>query len=550
MRCRGVVAVVTITWLSLGLLSCQPPPATDEAELGIQERLEKYTTVRLTTDTSELSESQRAVLRHLVRAAQAMDGAYWQQAYGDRDELMSKLETPEAKRFAEINYGPWDRLAGNEPFVEGVAAKPPGANFYPESMTKEELESAAKESGELTSLYTMIRRNDEGRLEAVPYSVAFEEAYGAAAAELRAAAELTEEPQLRNYLDLRARALLTDDYRESDMAWMDMKDNTLDIIIGPIETYEDGLFGYKAANEALVLVKDRVWSERLARYASLLGDLQRALPVDDAYKRETPGLNSDLNAYDVVYYAGDSNAGSKPIAVNLPNDERVQLEKGTRRLQLKNAMRAKFDEILSPIADILVEKSLRENVRFDAFFENVMFHEVAHGLGIKTTLDGRATVRAALKERASALEEAKADVLGLFMLRELGERGELEDDAVVDNYVTFVASIFRSVRFGAANAHGRANLMQLNFLREKEAFAYDEATGTFTIDPERMESAIEELAGVILKFQGDGDYDGLGQFIEEYQVVSPWLEEVLSRISEAGIPVDIVFEQGLDVLRL
>ncbi|HSF19374.1 MAG TPA: Zn-dependent hydrolase [Vicinamibacteria bacterium] len=550
MRYRGVVALITITWLSLGLTSCQQPPETEEAEHGIQERLEKYTTVRLTTDTNELSESQRAVLRHLVRAAQAMEGAYWQQAYGDRDELMSKLETPEMKRFAEINYGPWDRLAGNEPFVEGVKAKPPGANFYPESMTKEELESAAKESEDLESLYTMVRRNDEGRLEAVPYSVAFEEAYGVAAAELRTAAELTEEPQLRKYLDLRARALLTDDYRESDMAWMDMKDNTLDIVIGPIETYEDGLFGYKAANEALVLVKDRVWSERLARYTSLLGDLQRALPIDDAYKRETPGLNSDLNAYDVVYYAGDSNAGSKAIAVNLPNDERVQLEKGTRRLQLKNAMRAKFDEILSPIADILVEKSQRENVRFDAFFENVMFHEVAHGLGIKTTLDGRGTVRAALKERASALEEAKADVLGLFMLRELGERGELEDDAVEDNYVTFVASIFRSVRFGAANAHGRANLMQLNFLREKEAFAYDEATGTFTIDPERMESAIEELAGIILKFQGDGDYEGLGEFIQEYQRVSPWLEGVLSRISEAGIPVDIVFEQGLDVLQL
>jgi hypothetical protein len=297
-------------------------------------------------------------------------------------------------------------------------------------------------------------------------------------------------------------------------------------------------------------VKDREWSGRLSRYAALLPELQRALPVPDAYKQETPGLDSDLNAYDVIYYAGDGNAGVKAIAVNLPNDEEVQLQKGARRLQLKNAMRAKFDEILVPIAGVLIAEGQRDGIAFEPFFENVMFHEVAHGLGIKNTLDGKGTVRSALKEYASATEEAKADVLGLFMVSELAKRGELDDSELRDNYVTFLASIFRSVRFGAADAHGRANLMQLSFLEEKGAFLYDPETRTYRVELEKIEPAVRELASVILKFQGDGDYEGLTRFQEKYQVVSPRLQESLDLVGAKGIPIDVVFEQGLDVLGL
>ena len=505
----------------------------------------------MTTDLELLSESERAMLPSLIRAARAMESAFWRQAFGDEGELMSQLDSESARRFAEINYGPWDRLSDNEPFVEGFGPKPLGARFYPSDVTKEALEEAAATNPSLTSLYTMVERNEQGELEATPYSVAFKESFGVAANELRAAAELAEEPGLKRYLELRAKALLSDDYRESDMAWMDMKDNGLDIVIGPIETYEDQLFGYKAANEAFVLVKDRDWSRRLARYATLLGELQRALPVEKDYKKETPGLKSDLNAYDVIYYAGDANAGAKAIAVNLPNDEEVQLQKGTRRLQLKNAMRAKFDTILLPISQRLIDESQRDHIDFDAFFANVMFHEVAHGLGIKRTLDGSGTVRNALQERASAVEEAKADVLGLFMLSELHQQGELDDSTNLDdNYVTFLASIFRSVRFGTTDAHGRANLMQLNFLEEKGVFSYDAESETYKVDSERMKSAIRDLAGVILKFQGDGDYDGLGEFNAKYQVVTSVLEANLERLAREGIPVDVVFEQGLDVLGL
>jgi hypothetical protein len=539
-------------------LACEtaPPPdkGREETPADAAARLRRYTTVRLSTDVEALTDSERRMIPHLIRAAESMDRAYWEQAYGDKEKLLSSLESEAARRYAEINYGPWDRLDDDEPFIEGFEEKPGGANFYPEDMTKEELETAAAESDErskaLESLYTMVRRDEGGDLQTIPYSVFFEEAFGAAAEELRQAAELAEDPGLKRYLELRAEALLSDDYRASDLAWMDMKDNTLDIVIGPIETYEDGLFGYKAANEAFILVKDREWSGRLSRYAALLPELQKALPVPDEYKQESPGLDSDLNAYDVIYYAGDANAGVKAIAVNLPNDEEVQLQKGARRLQLKNAMRAKFDEILVPIAEVLIAEGQREAVAFEPFFENVMFHEVAHGLGIKNTLDGKGTVRSALKEYASATEEAKADVLGLFMVKELAKRGELDDAELRDNYITFLASIFRSVRFGGADAHGRANLIQLSFLEEKGAFLYDPETKTYRVELEKMEPAVRELASILLKFQGDGDYEGLARFQEKYQVVSPRLRESLDRVAAKGVPVDVVFEQGLEVLGL
>jgi hypothetical protein len=539
-------------------LACEtaPPPekSGEEAPVDASARLRRYTTVRLSTDVEALTDSERRMIPHLIRAAESMDRAFWEQAYGDKEKLLSSLESEAARRYAEINYGPWDRLDDDEPFVEGFEEKPEGANFYPEDMTKEELETAAAESEErakaLESLYTMVRRDERGELQTIPYSVFFEESFGVAADELRQAAELAEEPGLKRYLELRAEALLSDDYRASDMAWMDMKDNTLDIVIGPIETYEDRLFGYKAANEAFILVKDREWSGRLSRYAALLPELQKALPVPDEYKQESPGLDSDLNAYDVIYYTGDGNSGVKAIAVNLPNDEEVQLQKGARRLQLKNAMRAKFDEILVPIAEVLIAEGQRDGIAFEPFFENVMFHEVAHGLGIKNTLDRKGTVRSALKEYASATEEAKADVLGLFMVKELAKRGELDDSELRDNYVTFLASIFRSVRFGAADAHGRANLMQLSFLEEKGACLYDPETKTYRVELEKMEPAVRELASVILKLQGDGDYEGLQRFHEKYQVVSLRLQESLDRVAAKGIPVDVVFEQGLEVLGL
>ena len=446
----------------------------------IQDLVNGYAVFRLEADLSHLSESDRQVVRLLIEAARPMDDIFWMEAYGDKEAALALAQGDEAtRRYIEINYGPWDRLRADGPFIDGIGAKPAGANFYPADMTAEEFEAAAAEDDALRSLYTLVRRGENGSLMAVPYHQVFAEQHGAAAARLREAAGLASDPGLATYLELRADALESDDYQPSDMAWLDMKENPIDVVIGPIETYEDLLFGAKAAHEGFVLIKDMEWSERLARFAALLPSLQESLPVAGQYKAETPGTDSDLNAYDAVYYAGDANAGAKTIAINLPNDEEVQLAKGTRRLQLKNAMQAKFDEIMVPITRELIVEDQQEYVVFDAFFGNTMFHEVAHGLGIKNTITGKGTVREALLEHASPMEEGKADVVGLHMVTQLFERGELTEYSVDHHYVTFLAGIFRSVRFGAASAHGRANMVRFNYFRERGAFSRDEATGKY-----------------------------------------------------------------------
>jgi hypothetical protein len=520
----------------------------------IEKKLAQYTPVRLTADLSGLSERERRMIPLLIEAAQEMDTVFWQQVYPARDSLLPTVRDSASRAYVLLNYGPWDRLEGYAPFVPGVGPRPDGAAFYPADMSKEEFDSAAKAAPDggaaLRSHYTVVRRDSTGRLVAVPYRDAFAEPSRRAAAKLREAARLAGDAGLRKYLELRARALETDDYQPSDLAWMDMKRNRLDLVIGPIETYDDGLFGYKAAHEAYVLVKDLEWSGRLARYAALLPALQRGLPVPEAYKREKPGTNSDLNAYDAVYYTGQANSGSKTIAINLPNDEQVQLKKGTRRLQLKNSMQAKFDKILVPIGKALIAEEQQKHIVFDAFFANVMFHEVAHGLGVKNTINRRGTVRDALKEQAGALEEGKADILGLYMITRLHAQGELPGANLDDNYVTFLAGIFRSVRFGTGSAHGRANAAELSYLQERGAFTRDSASGRYRVDFPRMRAAVDSMAGDILRLQGDGDYEGVKRFMAERGTIPDALRAELDRVSGQGIPVDIVFEQGLDALGL
>ncbi|MDB4882113.1 MAG: Zn-dependent hydrolase [Gemmatimonadetes bacterium] len=525
-----------------------PIPTTPAATLAsARERLARFTTVRLAADTASLTRNERRMLPLLIDAAREMHGIYWMQAVGSRDSVLASIKDPDARRLAEIDVGPWDRLDNNAPFVAGVGPKPAGANFYPRDMTKAEFEGAVQGGGaradSLKSLYTMVRRDAAGRLVAVPYSRFFADANARAAAKLRAAAPLADDAGLKGYLTLLATALLTDQYRPSDMAWMDMKRNRLDIVLGPIETYEDELFGYKAAQESFVLVKDLAWSRRLAKYAAMLPALQRGIPVPDAYKSERPGTDADLNAYDVVYVSGQANAGAKTIAINLPNDEEVQLKKGARRLQLKNAVRAKFDRILMPIARELIVSDQLPRVTFDAFFENVMFHEVAHGLGIKNTITGAGTVRSALKERNGALEEGKADILGLYMIRQLNAQGELGKESIEDNYVTFLASLFRSVRFGAADAHGRANVVAFNLLEKMGAFSR-ESNGKYRVDFDKMRAGADSLSRRILTLQGNGDYAGVGALNSELGAIGPVLRADLDRLGAKGIPVDIVYEQA------
>ncbi|MBD8524483.1 dipeptidyl-peptidase 3 family protein [Pseudomarimonas arenosa] len=548
-------SIAAVTTLS----GCQPaPPPSEPTQTAATEapstnstaadRVNDYAEVTLTADLSHLSEGDQAALVKLIEASKLMDQLFWRQVWGDPEELLGKISDPATRRLVEINYGPWDTLNDHAPFVEGIGPRPAGARFYPSDMSKEEFE-AADLPGK-TSQYSLIRRNQAGELISLPYSEAFKAELEQAAGLLREAASTVSDDGFKQYLQLRAEALLSNEYQASDMAWMDMKSSPIDVVIGPIETYQDALFGYRAAFEAFVLVKDIAWSERLARFAQHLPALQRDLPVDPAYKTETPGTDADLNAYFAIYYAGDANAGAKTIAINLPNDEQVQLAKGSRRLQLENVMRAKFDSILRPIATELIDPAQQAHITFDAFFENVMFHEVAHGLGIKNTINGKGTVREALTDLAGSFEEGKADILGLYMIGKLGEMGELDAARLEDNYVTFLAGIFRSVRFGAGSAHGQANMVAFNYLAERGAFSRDEASGRYRVDFQKMGEAVDSLSSEILTLQGDGNYEGAKALNAELGVIRPTLAGDLARLEAADIPVDIVFRQGLDVLNL
>lgn len=527
--------------LPAALLAAQEAP-----KMTIEQKIARYKKVALRTDISGLSAAERRMLVLMIEAAKEMNYVFWIQAYGDRSKMRSQV-AGKLGEYVDINYGPWDRLDDNKPFVPDAGPKPPGANFYPKDMTLAELEEAAKADPALKSQYTMVERDKNGKLVAVPYSKAFAPHFERAAEMLRQASQLAEDKGLAKYLDLRSKALLSDDYRPSDLAWMDMRDNRLDIVIGPIESYEDQLAGIKTSAEAYVLVKDLDWSKRLLRYTAFLPELQKALPVPAEYKKEKPGSGADLAAYDVVFYAGDCNAGSKTIAINLPNDETVQLEKGTRRVQLKNAIKAKFDSILKPIANLMIVPEQKDQVNFEAFFADTMFHEVAHGLGIKNTLDGKTTVREALGEHYAALEEGKADVLGLYMIHSLEAKGEDLGASAEAADVTFVAGIFRSIRFGAASAHGVANLIRFNFFKEKGAFSRD-AEGRYRIDYPALRKASSELSEKILRLQGDGDKKAVADFVERYGKIDATLKSDLDRINAANIPVDVVFFQGLDAL--
>ena len=540
--------IIIFLAVSAFFCACKEARQTPSSVSPYQALADQYAEFTLTTDTSTLTENEKQVIPLLMKAADVMEVIYWQNAYGNRAALLDTVQDPYLAKYIAINYGPWDRLNGNAPFIPGVQAKPLGANFYPTDMTTEEFE--ALKDPRKTDWYSVLRRDENGNLKVVPFHEAYPAETAQAADLLRQAAALTEDAELKNYLNLRAAALLSDDYLASDLAWMDMKNNTLDIVIGPIETYEDALFGYKASHSGQVLVKDKDWSKKLALYAGYLPKLQENLPVEAAYKKEKANANPDMNVYEVIYYAGDCNAGSKNIAINLPNDPRVHAAKGSRKLQLKNAMQAKFDNILVPISQLVITPEQQKHIRFDAFFENTMFHEVAHGLGIKYTLKNKQDIRTALKDNYTSIEEGKADILGLYCITKLAEWNVLENKDLMDNYVTFIAGIFRSCRFGAASAQGKANMMQFAHFLESGAITQDPETGYYTVNFEKMKADITAIAREYITLEGDGNYEKATQLIQEKGIVSPALQKDLDKIANAGIPKDIFFKQGAEVLGL
>ncbi len=505
----------------------------------IQKKIDAYAVFQIGSPYMEgISDNGKEVLNLFRKAADAVDDIYWKQTFGDKNLIMSMPEGP-VKDYALINYGPWDRLDDNAPFIEGYGEKPAGACFYPQDMTAEEFN--ALDDSTKFSPYTLIERGEDGKLKTVWYHDAYKAEVEEICKNLEAAATMTIKESVRNYLLKRADALRTDSYRESDYAWMDMKDSKMDLVIGPIENYEDGVYGIKTSYECYILLKDLKKTEELTKYISMLPDLQKSLPCPEEYKTFVPGTESDMFVYDAIYYAGEANAGGKTIAINLPNDHQVQAEKGTRRLQLRNVIKAKFDKMVYPIGQILFEPEQQRYLSADAFFWNVTFHEVAHGLGIKETVNGLGSVKEALGNEASTWEEAKADILGLYMVCNLIDKGEIPLISKEAAITTYIASLVRSVRFGAADAHGRANMMCYNFLKNNGAFERNKQ-GLYHINYEKVPQVVADWANLIITTQATGNYMFAKEYESNHAVISEALSADIANVNRGGVPVDIRFE--------
>lgn len=523
------------------LFSC----STQQQESPMKAKVEEYAHVELKSDlVNNLNDKEKELVKIFFQVGEITDDLFWQQTFGDKSQL-DTITDSYAKEFAMIHYGAWDRLDNNKPFLAGYGEKPAVCNYYPHDITAEEFD--AFEDANKNSWYTVIRRNEDGSLKSVWYHEAYAEEIGRICALLEKTVTLAEDPGLENYLEKRIEAFKTDDYLESDLAWMDMKDSKIDFVTGPIESYDDKFQETKASYESFILLKDEARSKDLAKFVAMLPALQKELPCAPEYKTFVPGTSSDLNVYDAVYYAGDCNAGSKTIAINLPNDERVHALKGTRRLQLRNSMKAKFDKILMPIGQLIVTPEQQKYLNFDAFFWNVTFHEVAHGLGVKQTINTNESVDAVMGTEKTSWEEAKADILGLFMVTKLIEMGEITNITAEDAIATYIAGILRSVRFGAASSHGKANMMCFNYMEKAGAFSRD-AKGQYVIDFGKAKEAMNGWAALILQTQGDGNVEFATKYRAENGGITPALQADLDKINGAGIPRDITFIQGADIL--
>lgn len=546
MKKTMIIIATCVLGLSVVVSSCKSKKSEEKTETKseIQLKVEEFAPVDLTADLSDLTENEKQIVQIFIEIADIMDDLFWKQTFGDKT-ILDTIQDPWIRDFVKINYGPWERLNSNKSFVPGYGEKPLGCQYYPEDMTMEEFD--ALEDPAKNSLYTVLRRDENGALKVVWYKDEYKEELTKVCELMDKAIALAEDEGLKNYLIERKKAFETDDYFNSDMVWMDMKNSKLDFVVGPIENYDDVLREGKASYEAFVLIKDDQKSNDLAKFVTMLPELQKQLPGDDKYKTFVPGTSSDMNVYNVVYYAGDCNAGSKTIAINLPNDDRVQAQKGARRLQLANAQHAKFDKIMMPIGELIMEPAQQQYLKFDAFFWNVTFHEVAHGLGIKQTINGKGSVDEAMKNEKSTWEEAKADILGLFLVNTLIEKGEITNITAEDAITTYIVGILRSVRFGAGEAHGKANMMCYNFFEDEGAFTRN-ADGSYHIDFEKAKSAIYNWGALILKTQGEGDYEFASKYTAEHASVSTELQKDLDRINNSGIPRDIIYNQGWDVL--
>ena len=552
MGLRAIATMVTAT----SLLAVGGPPARAAepraAAMPDAERLvamnARFAPVDVGVDPSRLPPNERQALAKIVEAARIMDPLFLRQVWAGNEALLFELledKSPLGRARLDyflINKGPWSRLDEEAPFLPGVPAKPEAANYYPAGATKEEIEAWFKALPEAQAVrargfFTTIRRGPAGRLMPVPYSLEYQGDLARAAGLLREAAALTAQPTLKSFLEARAAAFLSNDYYASDVAWMEL-DASIDPTIGPYETYEDGWLNLKAAFEAFVGLRDDAFSAKLARFGGELQDLENHLPIEPSLRNPKLGALAPIRVIDVVFTSGDANRGVQTAAFNLPNDERVVKEKGSKRVMLKNVQEAKFEKVLVPIAGVALPAADRKDVSFDAFFTHILMHELMHGLGPHNlTVAGRATtVREEMKELGSTLEEAKADISGLWAMQYLIDKGVIDKAMERPMYTTFLASCFRSIRFGLTEAHGRGIALQLNSLIDAGGFAAG-ADGTFSVDTAKVKAGVEALTRQIMTLQAAGDYAGAKQLLDKMAVVRPEVQRILDRL--AAVPVDI-----------
>jgi hypothetical protein len=566
------VIVVAATSLIATLAACRaqapttPPPdasanpQVDKVAADLQQQSARFAPTDLTADISQLPANEREALAHMVRAAQVMDALFLEQVWAGNEAMLQSLirdESPAGKARLHaflINKGPWSRLDHNEPFVPGAPPKPPSANFYPQGATKEEVEQwinslSGADRTRATGFFTTIRRGSDGRLMAVPYSVEYQGELAIAAQHLRAAAAATAQPTLKAFLEARAAAFASNDYYDSDVKWMEL-DATIEPTIGPYEVYEDEWFNYKAAFEAFITVKDQTESQKLQKFAASLQDIENNLPIEPKYRNPKLGAMAPIAVVNTVFSAGDANRGVQTAAFNLPNDERVIREKGSKRVMLKNNQQAKFDKVLVPISKVALANADQGNVSFDAFFTHILMHELMHGLGPHDiNVGGRSTtVRQELKETYSAIEEAKADISGLFALQYLVDRGQIDRTLEKTMYTTFLASSFRSLRFGINEAHGRGQAIQLNYLLDQGGFTVN-GDGTFTVDTAKIKDAVIALTREIMTLQAEGSYARAKQMIDTLGVLRPPTKAVLDKLTAVPVDIEPRFVTAIDLLK-
>ncbi len=541
-------AVLLLTGLSV-FSSCS---RKEPMESRLKQLTDRFVPTVITADTSGLSTGNRAALRELMAAAGIMDSLYLRQVWSGNEKLLATLtadKSPEGQemlRYFQINMGPWSKLDHDSAFVPGVPARPLGANYYPEDMSKNEFESwiatlSPADKEKATGFFTTIRRKPDHSLTMVPYSVEYKDLLAVAADHLRKASALTDNATLKDFLLKRAAAFATDDYYESDIAWMDL-DSPIDVTIGPYETYMDGLFNYKAAFEAFIGIRDQAETAKLSSFASHLQEIENSLPIDPKYRNPHLGAMAPIRVIDEVAIGGEAKSGVQTAAFNLPNDDRIVRERGSKRVMLKNVQEAKFNQILKPIAAIALDSTQRSLVAFDPFFTHILAHELMHGLGPHNIVvkGVPTTVRQELKELYSSWEEAKADISGLFALQYLIDAGVLDKAMEQKMYVTYLAGIFRSVRFGITEAHGRGMALQFNYLLEHGAITYSQTDETFSVDFTKIKSTARDLTGIIMTVEAEGDYNAAKELLAKYALIGPSLQTVLDRLN--GIPVDIAPE--------